>query len=345
MHSATISENATPTGQTIPAAAPPTAQTPSCSEVMPPARMQIVENEMAKFENAAHPPAQLLRVAEALQLLRVGGCAGGFGAARPWSVSPRSAARTAAIARSMPAASTSRWVTARSRVGAIACEAHAARRGAPGELRPTGTPATSKITMLVSTRGGSTRDARDARQRLGEAARVGVIVGEARAVVLERVERRPRRGCRPGACRRRASCGSGARARHRRGRPAITEPTGAPSPFEKQTDTVSNGAASSRSGDAARDGGVPDARAVEVQREAAGAGARGDRRRAARAARRGRRRGCACSRRATSARARQVAIVGQRRPPRRRRRVNVPSRAADLGELHARPRRAPAPDS
>ena len=52
MHSATISENATPTGQTIPAAAPPTALTPSCSEVMPPARMQIVENEIAKFENA-----------------------------------------------------------------------------------------------------------------------------------------------------------------------------------------------------------------------------------------------------------------------------------------------------
>ena len=52
MDSATTSENATPSGQTIPAAAPPTALTPSCNEVMPPARMQIVEKAMAKFENA-----------------------------------------------------------------------------------------------------------------------------------------------------------------------------------------------------------------------------------------------------------------------------------------------------
>src|SRR5260221_639338 len=34
----------------MPAAAPPTALTPSCSEVMPPARMQMMENEMAKLE-------------------------------------------------------------------------------------------------------------------------------------------------------------------------------------------------------------------------------------------------------------------------------------------------------
>ena len=118
--------------------------------------------------------------------------------------------------------------------------------------------------------------------------------------------------------------------------PAITEPTGAPSPFEKQADTVSNGAASSRSGHAAGDRRVPDARAVEVQREAARAGARRDR-------------GELRARPDAAAaavvrvldrdqpRARQVAIVGQRR------RVDVGAGeravgAADLGELHARPR-------
>jgi hypothetical protein len=50
MHSATITENATPSGQTTPAAAPPTALTPSCSDVMPPARMQMIEKEIAKLE-------------------------------------------------------------------------------------------------------------------------------------------------------------------------------------------------------------------------------------------------------------------------------------------------------
>ena len=34
----------------MPAAAPPTALMPSCSDVMPPARMQMIENEIAKFE-------------------------------------------------------------------------------------------------------------------------------------------------------------------------------------------------------------------------------------------------------------------------------------------------------
>ena len=44
------------------------------------------------------------------------------------------------------------------------------------------------MTMLVSTRAGVEHDARRARQRLGEAARVGVILGQPRDVVLERVE-------------------------------------------------------------------------------------------------------------------------------------------------------------
>ena len=46
-----------------------------------------------------------------------------------------------------------------------------------------------------------------------------------------------------------------------------TEPTGAPSPFDRQTDTVSKPAASSRSGGAGRDVRVPDAGAVQVQRQ------------------------------------------------------------------------------
>src|SRR5436190_16543577 len=51
MHKATTKQNPTPTGQTIPAAAPPTAQKPSCRDVIPPARMQMMEKEMAKLEN------------------------------------------------------------------------------------------------------------------------------------------------------------------------------------------------------------------------------------------------------------------------------------------------------
>ena len=56
----------------------------------------------------------------------------------------------------------------------------------------------------------------------------------------------PRRRRRPGACRRRPSCASGARAAINAREPTSAEPTGAPSPFEKQTETVSNGAAIAR---------------------------------------------------------------------------------------------------
>ena len=119
--------------------------------------------------------------------------------------------------------------------------------------------------------------ARDARQPGGEAARVRVIVGEPVAVVLERVQRG---GAQDADLAHAAAqhLAEAARAFDVVARPpAITEPTGAPSPFEKQAETVSNGAASSPLRDAARDGGVPDARAVEVQREAAPARARHDR--------------------------------------------------------------------
>ena len=59
--------------------------------------------------------------------------------------------------------------------------------------------------------------------------------------------------------------------------PASSEPTGAPSPLERQTLTVSNGAASSLRRDAGRHLRVPQARAVEVQRQAARARDLGDR--------------------------------------------------------------------
>jgi hypothetical protein len=51
--------------------------------------------------------------------------------------------------------------------------------------------------------------------------------------------------------------------------PHTMDPTGAPSPFEKQKLTTSNGAAICFGGDAQRDCRVEDARAVQVQRDAA----------------------------------------------------------------------------
>ena len=38
-------------GQPSPMAAPPTLQNPCGNDVMPPARMQMIDSEMAKFEN------------------------------------------------------------------------------------------------------------------------------------------------------------------------------------------------------------------------------------------------------------------------------------------------------
>ena len=50
MAAATISEKAQESGQPMPMEAPPAALKPSWKEVMPPARMQMMENEMAKLE-------------------------------------------------------------------------------------------------------------------------------------------------------------------------------------------------------------------------------------------------------------------------------------------------------
>ena len=45
------SESTHPSGQPRPSEAPPTLDMPRWKEVMPPARMQMIEKEMAKFEN------------------------------------------------------------------------------------------------------------------------------------------------------------------------------------------------------------------------------------------------------------------------------------------------------
>ena len=190
--------------------------------------------------------------------------------------------------------------------------------------------------------GAVDRDAVDRRQPLGQPARVGVIVGEARAVVVERVQRAGAQHAdlAHAAAQHLAEAARALRCR-RACRPA-TEPTGAPSPFEKHADTVSNGrrqlAAPAcrwrrrRSRCARRRGAAP-ARARARAPRPRSTAARGQMRPPPRL--------CVFSS-AHQARARQVAIGGQRRRRRARRRSNVPSARADLGELHAGPRRAGA---
>ena len=51
----------------MPIEAPPAAAKPSWNEVMPPARMQMIENEIAKLEKPLIRRAQLLGVAQAVQ--------------------------------------------------------------------------------------------------------------------------------------------------------------------------------------------------------------------------------------------------------------------------------------
>src|SRR3954463_11534265 len=51
---ATQSENRQASGQPSPTAAPPTEQKPTWNEVNPPARMQMIDSDRAKFEN---PPS------------------------------------------------------------------------------------------------------------------------------------------------------------------------------------------------------------------------------------------------------------------------------------------------
>ena len=51
MDSANIPETMQPAIQPIPAPAPPTEEMACANELMPPERMQMIEKEIAKFEN------------------------------------------------------------------------------------------------------------------------------------------------------------------------------------------------------------------------------------------------------------------------------------------------------
>jgi hypothetical protein len=50
MEAATISEKPQESGQPMPMEAPPAALNPAWNDVIPPAMMQMIENEIAKFE-------------------------------------------------------------------------------------------------------------------------------------------------------------------------------------------------------------------------------------------------------------------------------------------------------
>ena len=52
---AKTAETPHPTIQPMPAPAPPTDEVAWANELMPPDRMQMIENEMAKFENLLIP--------------------------------------------------------------------------------------------------------------------------------------------------------------------------------------------------------------------------------------------------------------------------------------------------
>ena len=127
---------------------------------------------------------------------------------------------------------------------------------------------TSMLTRFVSTAARSTRAPFDAGHRLGEDARVRVVLGRGARDGARARRAPPPRGCRS------AACAPPQRLRIRRASatsllgPQSALPTGAPRPFEKQTLAVSNGAQSAAAIDARRHARVPDARAVEVRGEA-----------------------------------------------------------------------------
>ena len=51
----------------MPMPMPPAPEVACASELMPPDRMQMIENETAKFEKPAEPPFQLLGVAHRME--------------------------------------------------------------------------------------------------------------------------------------------------------------------------------------------------------------------------------------------------------------------------------------
>ena len=117
--------------------------------------------------------------------------------------------------------------------------------------------------------------------------------------------------------------------------PTSSEPTGAPRPLDRQTETTSATAPYSRERRPGRDGGVPEPRAVEVDgrraRRAARAGHAGPR-----AAAPPRRRSCACSRPDRRGRHEEVAASGASIAALDRPRVEPPARPRTRCDLVAR---------
>ena len=140
----------------------------------------------------------------------------------------------------MSSSSTSRWVTARSTSGRSVGESSDAllpRARRSPRLAPRPRRATSICTKFVSTRSRSTgRPAAASPRRAAGRAR-----GRRRAARRggrARRARRPRRS-RPGASRRRRGTSGARRVASRSAGPARTAPSGQPSPFERQSVTVS----------------------------------------------------------------------------------------------------------
>ena len=167
------------------------------------------------------------------------------------------------------------------------------RRAPPRRLAG---PRASTTTMFDSTASASDITPGQLAEDLGDAPRAPVVFGETRAVALERVQARPRPGCRSGACRRRASCGIAGRARRAdatrrartpRARPGPSRSTRSPCRTARPDRPRSTRRRPPRSRAARRRGG-PGAGAASPLRP----------RRPRRAAgRRARPRDCACSRR------------------------------------------------
>ena len=181
---------------------------------------------------------------------------------RAWRRSPRSPC----AARSTPSRSTSRWVTARIRCAPAAPSRTPSSRARADHGVGACRASRSIITMLVCTRvevdaevRRAWRAPRRARARSRDPRRA------ARGGARARTARRPR-GCRPGACRRRASCAAGdsalmklARARDDRA------DRRAEALRQADADRVEAGGELAL-GRAGRDRGVPQPRAVEVRR-------------------------------------------------------------------------------
>ena len=140
------------------------------------------------------------------------------------------------------------------------------RRAAPVASAARPSAPTSICTKFVSTCSRSTGTPASASPRRGGAPARGPP-RDARRCGRARRRRRPRRSP-PAASRRRTGASRPAREASARTSPRSIAPSGQPSPFEKQTVTVSSGRRDLGGRLAARDRGVEEARAVQVERRA-----------------------------------------------------------------------------